>query len=418
MERKTDGQGGGRPIHRLTAAAVASKKAPGLYADGGQLYLRVAEHSKQWIFRFWSPVMLRPRDMGIAPCRTLSLAEARERARAARILLLDGIDPIEHRNAQRAAGVAAQAASKTFDYCVTEYIRDNEAAWSNAKHRREWEQSLRKYISPTLGRLPVSSIDTPQILAVLRPLWARIPESASRIRGRIEQVLGWATVHQYRRGDNPAAWNDLLEHALPAVNGKKHHAALPHAEMPAFFARLTADTSVQSHALRFIVLTAARLSEATEATWDEIDLEERVWTVPAARMKARKEHRVPLCAAAVELLTAMQVVRTGDFVFPGRGDGKPISPATVTRLIEQTVGTSGSTAHGMRACLRTWVSDATAFPGDLAEAALAHALGGSTYRAYQRGDLFARRGELMEAWARFCAGVPAQGKVLPLRKGA
>jgi integrase len=301
-----------RTLNRLSTKFVESnRRKPGMYADGGGLYLRVAEGgSKQWIFRYATNGRLR--DMGIGPEHTLTLAEARERATEARKLRLDGIDPIEHKHAQRAALQAAAAKAMTFRQCAEGYIKDNEAEWTNPKHRYEWGATLSRYVYPVLGELPVATINTPLILKVLKPLWERAPETASRVRGRIENVLGWATVHHYRTGDNPARWRGLLEHALPArakVAKVKHHAALPYAQAGAFMAKIRQDVRVAARCLEFIVLTAARVGEANIATWDEIDFANRVWTVPAERMKADKEHRVPLSDAALAVLEAMRAIR-------------------------------------------------------------------------------------------------------------
>src|SRR5215813_11061284 len=288
-----------RPLNRLSNLKVARTKRPGMYADGGGLYLRVAEGgSKQWMFRY--VVNGRLRDMGIGPEHTLTLAEARERATEARKLRLDGIDPIEHKRVQRAATAAEAAKAMTFKQCAEGYIKDNEAEWTNPKHRREWATTLSRYAYPLLGELPVASIDTPLVLKALKPLWERAPETASRVRGRIENVLGWATVHHYRSGDNPARWQGLLEHALPGVVKGDHHAAMPYAEVPAFVAKLREQTSVPARWLELIVLTGVRLDEAREGTWDEVDFDNGVWTIPAARMKkSDKDHRVPLSAAAI-----------------------------------------------------------------------------------------------------------------------
>src|SRR5215475_11756869 len=294
-----------RPLHRLTALKVERAKTPGMYADGGSLYLRIAPGgSKQYIFRYIRDARLH--DMGIGPTHTLTLAEARERATDARKLLLDGIDPLAAKRTRLAALKAAEAKAMTFADCVKGFIKDNDSSWTNAKHRREWETSLIKHAYPVLGSLPVAAIDTPLVLRVLKPIWAATPESASRLRGRIENVLGWATVHHYRSGDNPARWQGLLEHALPTVVKGEHHAAMPYAEVPAFMAKLREHTSVPARCLELIVLTGVRLDEAREATWDEIDFDNRVWMIPAARMKkSDRDHRVPLSAAAIAVLEDM-----------------------------------------------------------------------------------------------------------------
>ena len=404
-----------RSLNRLTALKVARAKAPGMYADGGSLYLRVADGgSKQWIFRYVANGRLR--DMGLGPVHTLSLAEARERATEARKLRLDGIDPIAHKRARRAALAAADAKAMTFRQCAEGFIKDNEAKWTNAKHRREWEGTLSQYVYPALGSLPVAAIDTPLVLKVIKPLWERVPETASRVRGRIENVLGWATVHHYRTGDNPARWQGHLEHALPARSDipdakVEHHAALPYEQVAAFMAKLRQNNSVGARCTEFITLTAARVSEAAPATWPEIDFVARVWTVPADRIKGRLEHRVPLSAAAIAVLKQHAAIRQSDYVFPGARNGRPVSENTPNRLAKLAAG-ADITAHGLRSTFRDWAAERTNFPRELAEKALAHIVGDETERAYQRGDLLEKRRKLMEAWAEFCGKPAASGRVV------
>jgi len=374
-----------------------------MYADGGSLYLRVAEGgSKQWIFRYVTNGRLR--DMGLGPVHTLTLAEARERATEARKLRLDGIDPIAHKRERKAALAAADAKQMTFRQCAEGFMRDNSAGWTNPKHRMQWETTLAKHVYPTLGSLPVSAIDTPLVLKVLKPLWERTPETASRVRGRIENILGWATVHHYRSGDNPARWNGLLEHALPArskVARVEHHAALPYVEIPAFMSKVRQNTSTGARALEFIVLTAARLGEAINATWDEVDLAVRVWTIPAERMKAAREHRVPLSDAAIRLLRQMSAIRHSDYVFPGARAGRPVGENTPVRLAKEAAG-ADITVHGLRSSFRDWAAERTSFPREVAEMALAHTIPNAVEAAYRRGDLFDKRRRLMDAWAEFC----------------
>ena len=407
-----------RTLNRLSALKVARAKQPGMYADGGGLYLRVAEGgSKQWVFRY--AVGTRDRDMGLGPVQTLTLPEAREKAREARLLRLEGIDPIEAKRARMAALKAADARAMTFKQCAEGFIRDNEASWTSARHRQEWVGSLVRLVYPTLGSLPVAAIDTPLVLKVLKPIWEKTPETASRVRGRIENVLGWATVHHYRAGDNPARWGGLLEHALPArskIAKVEHHAALPYAEIGAFVAKLQQDSGVAAGCLQFITLTAARLDEARSATWDEIDLPNRIWIVPARRMKADKEHRVPLSASAVTVLEQMQEIRQNDYVFPGRLEGRPIGDNTIWRLAKEAAG-SDITIHGLRSSFRDWAAERTSFPREVAEMALAHAIPNAVEAAYRRGDLFEKRRRLMDAWAEFCAKPSHRGEVVVIRGG-
>jgi len=408
-----------RSLNRLTSLKVARAKRPGMYADGGSLYLRVAPGgSKQWIFRYTAPSG-RVRDMSLGAVHTFSLAEARERAADARKLRADGIEPINHKRARLAALRAADAKAMTFEQCARGFIKDNEAEWTSPKHRQEWEITLRKYVFPLLGSLPVEAIDTPLVLKVIKPMWERIPTTASRVVGRIHAVIGWATVHHYRHGDNPARWQGHLEHALPALSKVakvKHHAALPYAQVGAFVAKLRKDSSVGARCLEFITLTAARLGEAINAEWDEIDLANRVWVVPASRMKADREHRVPLSGAALAVLKAVQAIRQSDYVFPGRRQGRPVGENTPVRLAKQAAG-SNITVHGLRSTFRDWASERTSFSREVAEMALAHAIPNAVEAAYRRGDLFEKRRKLMDAWAAYCAKIETDaGKVVALAR--
>jgi integrase len=395
---------------------VARAKKPGMYADGGSLYLRVAEGgSKQWVFRYVTNGRLR--DMGIGPVHTLTLAEARERATEARKLRLDGIDPITHRRAQRAALQAADSRAITFRQCGQGYLQDHADTWRSAKHRAEWHSTLERFVYPTLGPLPVAAIDTPLVLKVLKPIWATIPETASRIRGRIEMVLDWATAHHYRTGDNPARWDGRLEHALPErkkVAAVEHHAALPFTEMAAFMARLRPRNDAAARCLEFIALTAARMGEALNAEWREIDLDNRTWTVPARRTKANREHKVPLSDAAVAVLEAMRAIQLSEYVFPGVREGRPVSKNLVLRRMKETAG-ADVTVHGLRSTFRDWASERTNFPREVAEMALAHTIPSAVEAAYRRGDLFEKRRKLMEAWAAYCGKPVANGEVVSIR---
>jgi len=396
-----------RPLHRLTALKVERTKAPGMYADGGSLYLRIAPGgSKQYIFRYIRGGRLH--DMGIGPAHTLSLAEARERATEARKLLLDAIDPLANKRARLAALKAAEAKAMTFQQCVEGFIRDNESSWTNPRHAREWKTSLIKHAFPVLGSLPVAAIDTPLVLKVVKPLWERVPETASRVRGRIENVLGWATVHHYRSSDNPARWQGLLEHALPTVVKGDHHAAMPYAEVPAFLAKLRQQTSVPARCLEFLILTGVRLDEAREMVWVEVDLDNRVWTIPGSRMKGGKEHRVPLSAAAIAALQGLHAIRQSDYVFPGAHPGKAIGKSVPLRLLNGITG-NGATVHGFRSSFCDFAAERTSFPREVAEQALAHAIPSAVEAAYRRSDLFEKRRRLMDAWADFCSKPAAAG---------
>jgi integrase len=406
--------------HRLTGADL-KRKQPGIYADGGGLLLQVAlgktgQRNRSWIFRYVPTGSKRSRYMGLGSVITVSLAEAREAALECRKLRLAGIDPLAHKRDKLAALRAADATAMTFKDCVRGFIRDNESSWTNPKHRAEWEKSLVKYVYPVLGSMPVAAIDTPLVLKVLKPIWATIPESASRIRGRIENVLGWATVHHYRAGDNPAKWYQHLEHALPAVVKGGHHSALPYTEIADFMVKLRQQTGVAARCLEFIILTAARLGEALGATWDEIDLQNKMWVVPGARMKAGKEHKVPLSTAAIAVLKEMAAIRQSEFVFPGSREGRPIGETAAWFLAKKVAGDSGLTVHGFRSTFRDWCAELTNYPNHVVEMALAHAIPDAVEAAYRRGDLYAKRERLMQVWSDYCAQSAAvSGTVVPLR---
>jgi integrase len=409
-----------RTLNRLTNKFVESKHQPGMYADGGSLYLRVAESgSKQWIFRYAANGRLRDMGLGAVAPRGFTLAQAREKAREARLLRLEGIDPIAHKQARKAALMAADAKAMTFRQCAEGFIKDNEKEWTNAAHHRQWTSTLSTYVYPIIGDLPVAAIDTPLVLKVVKPLWGHKTETASRVRGRIEAILGWATVHHYRSGDNPARWQGLLEHALPAkakVAKTQHHIALPYTQVGDFMGNLRRDTSAAASCLEFIVLTAARLAEATGAMWSEINLDARTWTVPAGRMKGGREHKVPLSDAAMAVLEAMRAVRMSDFVFPGMREGQSVGSRTIQDLVKQIGGEI--TVHGFRSSFRDWAAERTNFPREVAEMALAHAIPSAVEAAYRRGDLFDKRKKLMDAWSAYCAKVETDaGKVVALARG-
>ncbi len=405
-----------RTLNRLTAIRITRLKKKGMYADGGGLYLRVADGgSKQWIFRYATNGRLR--DMGIGPVHTLSLAEARERATEARKLRLDGIDPIAHKQARRAAVLAADAKAMTFKQCADAFIASHEAGWSNAKHRGQWHTSLAQHVHPIIGSLLVSAIDTALVMKVIEPMWKAVPETASRVRGRIESILDWAKVSGFREGENPARWRGHLDHLLPAkskVQKVEHHAALPYAEIGAFTAKLRESAGIPARALELLLLTAARAGEIRGGTWAEIDLASRMWVIPAERMKGGKEHRIPLSIAAVAVLRGMHAIRHSDYVFPGRRTGRPLSNTMILNIAKQVAGRD-ITLHGFRSTFRDWAAERTSFPREVAEMALAHAIPNAVEAAYRRGDLFEKRRKLMDAWAAYCAKVETDaGKVVAL----
>jgi integrase len=392
-------------IHRLTIAKLNSLKRKGLHADGGNLLFRVSDTgTKSWVFRY--SLSGRTRDMGLGPYPELGLAEVRERAFGLRKLLIDKIDPIEHRNAQRASGRVAAAQHMTFDDCADRYLDAHQNGWRSGKHARQWRETLRVYAGPVFGRLPVSAVDTALVMRALEPIWTTKPETATRVRGRIEAVLDWARVRGYRLGENPARWRGHLDHLLPArtkVRAVEHHAALPYADLGTFMSQLRQLSGMNARALEFLILTAARSGEVLHATWGEVDLANRVWVLPATRMKASRGHRVPLSGAALAVLEYAASVRCSDYIFPGRGDGKPLGVVALQSAL-RAAGRGDVTVHGLRSTFRDWAAETTVYPNHVVEMALAHAIGNGVEAAYRRGDLFDKRRQLMDDWATFCAG--------------
>jgi integrase len=406
-----------RGLNRLSAATVRSARKP--RCDGGGLWLLADETGpKSWAFRFMREGVAR--EMGLGPIHTIGLADARQRAQECRRLLLDDVDPIEDRKRRRLETRLAAAKQMTFRECAEKYVAANKAAWRSAVHRRQWDASLATYAMPIIGDLPISAIDDGLVLKVIEPIWHDKPETASRLRNRIETVIDWATVRKYRQGLNPARWGGHIEHLLPSrtkLKAIKHFAALPYIELPGFMRELRAREGVDARALEFAILTAARSAEVIGARWCEISLSAKVWTIPAERMKAGREHRVPLSARAVELLRDLP--RNGDYVFAGIKAGQPIALSSFGMLLHRKMKRAGVTAHGFRSCFADWASERTAYPPEVREMALAHAVGDKTEQAYRRTDLFAKRAKIMDDWARF-AGTPTQGaaNVVAMRAGA
>ena len=362
------------------------------------------------------------RDMGLGSAKgpgAVGLAEAREKAAEARKLVRAGLDPLRLRREGDAAR-AARVLGRSFAEVAEAYMDAHAGGWRNAKHRAQWAMTLRDYAGSHLGALPVAEVETAHVAAALRPIWTEKPETASRLRGRIEAVLDYAIVHGWREGPNPARWRGHLDHLFPRrsrVRAVKHHAALPWREVPGFLARLRAGEGVAARALEFAVLTGARTGEVLGARWSEVDLEWAVWTVPAERMKAGREHRVPLAPAAVELLRALLPLRRtaedpNPLVFPGRQRGRPLSIMAMAMLLRR-LGRGDVTVHGFRSAFRDWAGEETHHAREVVEAALAHRLGDKAEQAYARGDLFLKRRALMGDWAAFCGAVPAMGFAPP-----
>jgi len=383
---------------------LACRRAgPGYLSDGGGLYLQTtAAGAKSWVFRF--QLNKRPREMGLGSFSTFSLAEARERARKQRQLLADGVDPIEARKAGRAAAQLEQAQALTFDACAEQYIEAHRAGWRNEKHGDQWTSTLKAYASPVFGSLPVQAVDTTLVMRALGDVWRTKTETASRVRGRIESVLDWATVRGYRKGDNPARWRGHLDKLLPKrskVAKVEHHPALPYAELPEFVKALRAQAGTAARALEFLILTAARSGEVIGARWEEFDLDQATWVVPGARMKAARPHEVPLPPRAVAILRAQEATRLGDFVFPGMRPKAPLSNMAMLAVLKR-MGRGDLTAHGFRSTFRDWAAEQTNYPGEVAEMALAHVVGNKVEAAYRRGTMKEKRRQLLADWARYC----------------
>src|SRR5262249_53422952 len=390
-------------------------------------YLQVTKGTKginrSWIYRY--TLAGKTREMGLGSLDLYGLAEARALALGARRLRPQGIDPVEHRRAARAQKQLPDAKAMTFRQCADAYVASHRAGWRNADHAAQWSSTLATYADPIIGALPVQSIDTALVLKVLQQhveaergpageFWQARPETASRLRGRIENVLDWARVRGYRAGENPARWRGHLDHLLPArskVRKVKHHAALPHTELPAFMVTLREQQGVAARALEFTILTAARKGEVIGMRWSEIDLAEKAWMVPAQRMKSGREHRVPLSARALVILQEMQALRPADadaYVFT-------IKKKSMLDLLHTL--RPGLTVHGFRATFKTWASDRSSIQREIVEVALAHTIGSKAEQAYQRGDLFEKRRRLMQQWATFCtAAATAHGKVVPMQR--
>jgi integrase len=401
----------------LTALRVAKAKKTGRYGDGQGLYLQVTNAGvKSWLLRFEHNG--RERWMGLGPLHTISLKEARDRARKARQQLLDGIDPLDARKAERAAQALEAARALTFDEATRQYFDQHERKWRNAKHRQQFLNTLATYAFPKIGRLSVAAIDTGLVLKCLEPIWHEKTETANRVRSRIESVLDWATVRGYRHGDNPARWKGHLDNVLPArgqIQKINHHAALPYADLPAFMTALKQREGVAARALEFTILTAARTGEVIGATWDEIDLTAKVWTVPAGRIKGGREHRVPLSDRAVAILKSLPCEDRNKFVFIGPRTGG-LSNMAMASVLDR-MGCGDVTVHGFRSTFRDWAAESTGYPNHVVEMALAHVIGDKVEAAYRRGDLFDKRRKLMGDWAKFCATkLTIAADIIPLRK--
>ena len=405
----------------LSAVRVAALREAGLYSDGGGLHLKVTRSStKSWIFRF--TISGKTRDMGLGQYPTISLSAARSLAARCRVDRLNGLDPIREREKLKRRS-STTATDVTFDACAAAYLASHDEAWKNAKHRQQWRNTLSTYVSPLIGHIRVAEIGTENVMSVLtqptdartgsrRELWSTKPETAARLRSRVELILDWAKVRSMRTGENPARWRGHLQALLPSpkkIRRTKHHPALPYEQIPDLFQVLHTLTSVSARALEFVILTAARTNEVLAAEHNEFDLNSALWSVPADRMKARREHRVPLSARALTIVSEMQQVRQNDYVFFGARVGRPLSNMALLMLLRQHH--PGFTVHGFRSSFKDWTAERTEFPNYLSEAALAHVVADRVEAAYRRSDLLKRRLKLMQEWEAFCLSNCSTGRI-------
>jgi integrase len=408
-----------RKYNQLSPRRISTVTKRGRYADGGGLYLQVSENgAKSWLFRYM--MNNKARQMGLGSIRTFSLPEAREKATECRKLVYDGIDPIEHRKLMRGQTLAETQKAMTFRDCAESYISSHSAGWKSVKHTSQWTNTLNTYAYPVFGDLPVQTVDTGLVTKVLEPIWATKSETASRVRGRIEAVLDWASARKYREGENPARWKGHLDNLLPKrakVQKVKHHAALPYPEISKFMDALHCQDGVSARGLEFLILTAARTGEVIGATWNEIDIDKAVWIIPDERMKGAREHRVPLSSATLTILADMKAIAQSNYVFPGGKKNKPLSNMAFLQLLKR-MGRGDITAHGFRSTFRDWTAERSNYPNEVAEMALAHTIGDKAEAAYRRGDLMDKRRRMMDDWATFCQTVEHCGdNVVTLQGG-
>lgn len=403
----------------LSARKVESIRKPGMIADGGGLYFRVTPTGgRGWIFRY----MLdgKRHDLGLGPYPAIALADARERALAARRQVVDKMDPVADRARATLERKKKAAKAMTFAQCAEAYIAAHRAGWRNPRHHAQWTASLRDYVYPVIGELPVEAVDVALVMKIVEPLWSTKNETATRVRGRIEVVLDWAAARGYRQGENPARWRGHIENLLPKpsrVQRVVHHAALPYQRVPDVIARLRRLGGIGPLALEFLILTAGRLSEVTGARWSEIKLADRLWIIPGERMKSAREHRVPLSDSAMAIIDKMQARRVDESLFPSTKLGAKISYLPLSLALKKACAEK-VTMHGFRASFRNWCAEQTTFAAEVAELALAHQVGNKVEQAYLRTDLFQKRRQLAEAWAGYCDRPVASDRVVVALRAA
>jgi integrase len=401
-------------IDLLSAAKVKNLKVPGDYLDGRGLYLQVrSESSKSWLLKY--SMEKRAREMGLGPAADIPLATARTLRDRYRALLKQGVDPLEHKQAEKSAKALERAKAITFKDACARYIAANRSGWKNIKHAAQWEATLKAYAYPTIGKLPVQAIDTALVMAVLDPIWSTKPETASRVRGRIESVISAAKARGEFKGENPATWKGHLDNLLPKTSKVRkvdNHAALPYAALPAFMVDLRTREGIAAAAMEFLILTVGRTGEVLGATWDEFDLRKSVWTLPGERMKNGKEHQVPLSPPAVAVLERMSKLTNGEHVFFGQSSGRSLSNMALLVLLRR-MKRDDITSHGFRSTFRDWAAE-RGYQDPVAEAALAHSVPDAVVAAYKRTTFFELRKKMMDDWASYCEGNVTGDNVLQL----
>lgn len=392
-----------RAINKLNALEIKALSDRGRYGDGGGLWLNVMNRdSKAWVFRWTKRGHVR--EIGLGPFPAITLASARSKAFGYREMIAEGLDPKIERE---------KLDGRTFGNAADAYFESMKSRWTNAKTRWQWEITLKDRCAAIRNR-PVADIDTNDVLRVLKQHWAKTPETASRYRTRIESVLDFAKAKGWRDGENPARWRGHLSNILPKPDNKKtNHPALPYDDVPAFLIDLQEREALAAIALQLLILTATRTSEVLKAKWDEFDLENKIWAIPAERMKMKEPHRIPLSDTATELLEKLHPLRISEYVFPGQKQGKPLSNLAMEMMLRR-MKRKDITVHGFRSTFRDWCGDKTNFPREIAEAALAHKVGSEVERAYRRSDALEKRRLLMQAWADYCTG-SQKGNVVALR---
>jgi integrase len=405
-----------RPMNKLSVKFTEKQDLkPGLYGDGGGLYLQVSDFkTKAWVFRYM--MAGRARKMGLGDFELVALKDARKKRDAAYGLVVDGVDPIEERKERKATKAAETAKALTFKECAEGYIAAHKAGWKSAKHADQWAATLVTYAYPVIGKLPVQMIETAHVMKIVEPIWKDKTETASRVRGRIEKILDRAKALKLRSGENPAAWRGHLDQLLPAksqVSPVENHPALPYAELPNFMAKLRAKEGVSARALEFTILTVARTGDTIGATRKEIHKAEKLWTVPAARVKGKKgarkrDHVVPLTKQALAAIDAVPV--EGSYIFPGGKEGAGLSNAAMSELLKgMGYSPDYATVHGFRSTFKDWAGDLTAYPNEMSEIAMAHTVDDKVEAAYRRSDMRERRRRMMADWAAFCGGKAVGG---------